>query len=364
MRLIGLIRLMRPMRPMRPIGLIGLIGLISACSSEQAPEPQVPEPEKQETAIAFTVNLSEEEVTRATRPLEDYTTSFVVWAFKNMTETAGTYSDLQTVMPGYHVDWTENTAATTTTNTHDWEYILLAFPDQTIKFWDFAAKAYRFFAVAEMNPEPGTWDTSTEPNAYKYTCNADATNAEDAPFYSRLWFSNGDEVAYPTRLYGKPVTLEFIKPFAEVVFKFTYSDPSATPKPMLEEPDFRPATIGERIATTGTVTITFPIQGTATQESWTSAVDDSKYLLAFTVAEQVYTVLPIASQGVYQLKVTVNGEDKTCTVPAQYMSWNPGYRYTYIFKVSDEGGVELESVNIGVKKWQEGKTADHIIYNW
>ena len=35
-----------------------------------------------------------------------------------------------------------------------------------------------------------------------------------------------------------------------------------------------------------------------------------------------------------EVTVSVNGDPKTTTVPAQYMTWLPGYLYTYIFKIS------------------------------
>ena len=333
------------------VGLVLFILIIfTSCSSDQY------EPEVKHTLIAFSANQQEQEVTRAgSTPLSDYTTYFRVWGFKNMS--TGT----QTVFPGYAVQWETGSAQSSTTNTQGWDYILMAYPDQTPKYWDFEAQAYRFFAVAEMSATPGTWTTTTD--THSYTCTVNANNAEDAPFYTHLWYSNGNATDYPTRQFGQPVTLEFIKPFAEVRFMFTYSDPSAEPLPMLEDPDFRPVN-SQRIATAGEVTISFPIQGTEKQESWTSTVDDTRYLLAFTVPKTLYTVLPVMGQNAYVLNVTVNGEDKTCNVPAQYMKWSPGYRYTYLFKVNEDGGVELDQVSIGVKNWEEGGNKEHIIYNW
>ena len=332
-----------------------LIFSFSSCSGEQqvaAPAAETLSP------IAFSASQQEEQVTRAGSgtPLETYTKSFRVWAYKHMSD-----GSQQTVMNEYHVDWIENSIATSTTNTDGWEYVLLGYPDQSIKYWDRNAVAYRFFGVAEIGT-PGTWD-KTQSDFYKYTCVADATNIADAPFYTRLWYSTGNETDYPTRKFGEPVTLEFVRPFAEVQFRFTYSDPNATPKPMLEEPDFRPNTAGQRIATLGTVTITFPITG-GTEVDWSSERDNAKYLLSLTKKENWYTVLPIKGQGDYIFRVTVNGEDKTCIVPAQYMEWEPGYRYTYIFKVNDEGGLELDNVEVGIKNWEPGKNGQQPIFNW
>lgn len=331
------------------------------------------EPEVNEIPIAFNGNMQEEEVTRANTPLSDYVTSFNVWAYKNTTLAAGVYGGLQMVFPGFTVKWKSNSAATSTTNTNNWEYVLEEYPDQQPKYWDLSAKAYRFFGSAEMSAIQGVWERTTVAGneVYTYTCQPDATNADDAPYYTRMWFSTND-VGTPSRRYGQTVTLEFIKPFAEVRFLFTYADPNATPLPLLEDPDFRPATSGQHIAVMGELEVTFPLTGTGTEDTWVSTPDWDKYLTAFTqptvttpsLVDHWYQVLPIRDQGAYKLKVTVNGADKECLVPADLLNWSPGYRYTYIFKVNDEGGVQLESVKVGVTTWNEIEPVDHNLYNW
>ena len=337
---------------------------LTSCSSElEAPSTGG----QKGTAIAFNGSLTEKEATRADTPLEDLTKAFRVWAFKSMSyDNTNGYGSTQTVMDQYHVQWVSNTANTSTTNSSDWDYILTTYPDQTPKYWDWEAKAYRFFGSAEMSATPGTWTRTTEEgkDVYKYECNIDATNAADAPFYTHLWFSTGNTTDYPTRQFGQPVTMEFIKPFAEVQFKFTA--PGANPQPMMEEPDFRPIDSETRIALMGKVTITYPIAGKDIQETWGSTPEYSKYLTSFTRNDNWYTVFPLKTQGAYKLRVTVNGAEKECTVPAQYMSWSPGYRYTYVFKVYDNGYVELSAVNIAVKNWQtdEETTARDNFYNW
>ena len=345
--------------------------IFTSCSSD----PMAEEPEVKQLPIAFSGSMTEEEVTRAYTPLSDYVTSFIVWAYKNDTYDAGTkaYSDLQMVFPGFTVKWKSNTASTSATNTSNWEYVLAEYPEQQIKYWDLSAKAYRFFGSAEMSADHGVWEQTTVAGdeVYTYTCQADATNAADAPYFTRLWFSTNDGNT-PTRPYGKTVTLEFIKPFAEVRFLFTYADPKVNPLPLLEDPDFRPATPGDHIAVEGELKITYPLTGTGTKDTWVSTPDWDKYLTAFTQpsvttptpVDHWYKVLPIRNQDSYKLKVTVNGADKECMVPEDLLNWSPGYRYTYIFKVNDEGGVELESVKVGVTEWNIVEPVDHSLYNW
>lgn len=63
----------------------------------------------------------------------------------------------QTVFQDYTVNWTANTAGTTTTNSSDWEYAGLTYLfdtpgyDQTIKYWDFSQDYYNFAAYSVGN---------------------------------------------------------------------------------------------------------------------------------------------------------------------------------------------------------------------
>lgn len=379
----------------RMCGLALLLCVGCSSNSDDSTSEPTPQPGTTEMAIAFAAQQEEEAVsngitkgnstraiTRAT-PLSEVKTCFTVWGYKSMSynEGTGAYSDKQTVFPGYHVDWMSGSATSTTTNSNGWEYILTTHPDQTIKFWDWSAKVYRFFAVTS-----GTANNTID-GQISFTLNADASSNETiaaAPYFSRLWFSTGNKVEYPNREFGKPVQLEFTRPFARVRFLFTYSYPREGIA--LTEKSFRPtadvdAAEGDKvkIARKGTVTVHYPTEGTATKEWYTMVVDADKAtrLGAFTenydpdddgkeYTESVdgwYTVLPANTQGSYTLTVTVNGGDKSCTVPAEYMSWRPGYSYTYAFKITDEGGVEIGWVDYAVTPWIE-LGGGWSVYNW
>lgn len=316
-----------------------------------------------------------EAMTRAGRPLEELHSAFTVWGYKNMSRTGETFDELQTVFPGYTVNWQANTAMTTTTNTHDWEYVGIA--DQTIKYWDLSARAYRFFAVTSSISSTKEDVTSPYPpfepqevhTTYRVTLAVDADDEDVIPYFSRLWFSTGELPTYEDKQFLKPVQLEFLQPLARVRFMFKSGDPSVDLETLqLEDTEFKPLDISKHITTSGTFTVAYPLTGTATKESWTVTPDD--YRTAFTKAWATeadwVTVLPAhgSDQGVYRLTVTVNGEAKWCTVPAEFMTWLPGYEYTYIFKVNGELGVELGTVTSAYTAWQSGREADHEIYNW
>ena len=390
------ISLMSTMRLMGRRALMGLIlmGLMSCSSSDDAVDNNPPAPVLTEVAISFSGSESQEDaVTRAAgKPLHDAgPTQFTVWGYKDMRFAADVYGDLQTVFPGYAVDWHEGSAATTTTNSNGWEYIK-ADPEQTIKYWDFSAKAYRFFGVTGgLTGIDGTYGASDEYRTYKIAINADATNIAATPYFSRLWFSTGDPVAYPNKKFGKPVTLEFVKPLTRVRYIFKYAYPREGIK--LTDASFKPtADVDEeddskkvKIARKGTVTVHYPKDGTETKEWYTTAVDankatrltdltvdydpedDSKDYVTLSsgmmTSDGWYVLLPNISQGSYTLSVKVNGENKTAVVPQQYMQWLPGYSYTYIFKITNEGGVEIGWVEYAVTPWTELE-ADRTVYNW
>ena len=402
-------KLIGPMSLIGPIGLIGLRGLIGlmsliglmglmSCSSSSDDEGETtsPAPVLTEVAISFSGSESQEDaVTRAAgKPLHDAgVLQFAVWGHKNLSyaEATGVYGEKQLVFPGYEVDWNSGSAATTTTNSNGWEYIK-ADPEQTIKYWDFSAKAYRFFGVTGTPSGAdgtyggdGTYWTSGSYKTYKLTLNADAsgvdkdeiaTNIAATPYFSRLWFSTGDPVAYPNKKFGKPVTLEFLKPLTRVRYIFKYAYPREGIK--LSAISYKP-TNGDKIARKGTVTVHYPKDGTETKEWYTMAKDggDAKELDEFTEDYDPendaktytasdkgwYVVLPTNTQGSYTMSVTVNGEARTAVVPEQYMTWLPGYSYTYIFKITNEGGVEIGWVEYAVTPWKE-EEADHTVYNW
>ena len=381
------------MRPIGLIGLIGPIGLIILCltlvscgggGDDDLGAPQTAAVNNELVPITFNGSQGiEAAVTRASgTPLHDAgVNQFHVWGYKNMT------SGTQKVFPGYQVDWHDNSAATTTTNTNGWEYVGIS--DQTIKYWDWGAKAYRFFAVTGWTKEtpPATYDatktykTDETENPYSVSMLANASNATEmdaSPYFSRLWYSTGNPTDYPDKQFGKPVTLEFVKPYARVRFIYNYVYPREGITLGIQE--FKP-TDGGKIARKGIVTVHYPTDNTKDKEWYTVVAqtgEGSGELNAFTedfdpeddtktyttCDKGWYPVLPNPTQGSYTLTVSINGgTPKTAVVPAEYMKWLPGYSYTYIFKITDKGGIEIGWVDYKVTKWTEMEVSKSV-YNW
>lgn len=401
--------------------LLALALLLCACSSDNGGGGEQEPPQQPLAAITFAGTLSEEQestagggsetkagetraetkagdtrsATRAATPLSDLNIHhFKVWAYKNMSYDEGTsaYGDLQTVMDGYTVQWTANTAHTTTTNTHNWDYIIpgeAAYSDQSIKYWDLSARAYRFFGTAPgKTGNMGTYSIVGSNGRLALAVDASSQTAIDnTPYFSTLWFSTGNELDYPERLFRSVVRLEFVKPVSRVRFMFKFVDGLTFGRKELSSIRFR-ATSGTGIPVKGTVTINYPLMGKDIEESWTSSPDNSGALPYLNIdyyeadadftpddtttpavydnsPEHWYTVLPRTSQGSYTLSVVVVGGDpRTAVVPAEYMRWAPGYDYTYIFKIMEDGGVNLDQIQVAIGNWVFKDPIEHPVYNW
>lgn len=176
----------------------------------------------------------------------DLSKQFIVWGEKNETaENVGTAAGASgragdLVFKNYVVDWVENSAYTTTSNTKDWEYVGLKLDDatatpvtttysthispnsgtgdQTIKYWDYGATSYTFTAVSALPADITAGDvtiTKTETGATVYdkgytlalTANAHIDNlffSERQPIAAS---SNNDRTQKNT--YGGNVTFRF-----------------------------------------------------------------------------------------------------------------------------------------------------------
>ena len=389
------------------ITLLTLVSCGGGGSDDLGAAPEMAAPQEELVPITFNGYQGNETAeTRANSGTPLYAsgvTRFHVWGYKNMSYSAGSYGETQTVFPTYQVDWHANSAATSATNTSNWDYILTEKPNQTIKFWDWSAKAYRFFAATNWVPTPPAPDVENVSYGDDGTVSMlvdaspvldgedkykkDATDAKLAlaPYFSRLWFSTGDAGTYPDKQFGRPVTLEFIKPFARVRFIYNYVYPREGV--ILSNQKFRPSVDVEaeegdkvKIPRRGVVTVSYPLSGAETKESYSMTPDpsDAKLLEAFTedydpdddtkeyttCDDGWYTVLPNTSQGSYTLTVTIKGlGERTAVVPATYMQWKAGYSYTYIFKITEEGGVAIGWVDYAVVPWIP-VTGNRTVYNW
>ncbi len=328
-----------------------------SCSPSSQDDPVVPDGN---AAIGFGGNSGtwQDASTRAsgTTGLETLFTSFKVWGNKT------TDGKQQTVFDGY-----------TVAHETDWDYV--GINNQTVKYWDFSASDYRFWAYAPADANITTTDNSFK-IPYTYTPNATATSV---PYVSYLWYAQKQSAAGG---YGSCVTLTFAPVVAKVRFRFTF--PDGIENISIRNIRFRdnrfiadPATADTPLS--GTLTATYPTTDIPTSSSPTLGMEtDTRGQLLLTVpyedtnatvhiTPQVatynkwYYVPPFADigyeQGAYAITASIDGKETTATVPAQYMQWKAGYQYTYIFKINEAGSIAFSNLN--VEQWLTGSNHDN-----
>lgn len=355
-----------------------------SCAGSGQEEPDVPtQPEEPKgVSISFGGNSGtwqDAPTTRANKEtgLETISKTFKVWGYKT---TGGNYTSgfdqSQNVMNGYTVNWTQQTANTTSSNTADWEYVGIA--NQTIKYWDYSATSYRFFAysiptaagniTAPSFSGPLTTEGSTNLHAsfsIPFNYDKDATNVS-TPYISDLWMS--DNQNFENRKYGACVKLTFAPIITKVRFKFNYQAESQV---SITNISFRNVNNAPS-PTSGNIIITYPITGMDTQASyiWETTGTETE-TINFTIPyeeegdlnhqtttrKKWYFVPPLGDskttqQSAYIITADINGKKATATVPAEFMQWKAGYQYTYIFKIT-EAGTNIAFTNMQVEKWVE-----------
>ncbi len=132
---------------------VALVALASCTSDEMigennnSPNPN-PSPEKpiEFNSGAYAITRGDFTGSDAAAKLGE---NFVVEGVK------GDGTDQAVVFDHYNVNWVENTANTTTSNTNDWEYVAqtkhehAGISAQTIKYWDYATTQYDFIAYSK-----------------------------------------------------------------------------------------------------------------------------------------------------------------------------------------------------------------------
>lgn len=350
-----------------------------SCSSSEQDNPVIPEP--QYGSISFGGNSGswqDAPISRAGETgLETIATSFRVWGYKNTggNKTDG-FTNPQNVMNGYIVNWKQPK----TGETGSWEYTGIENKElkttQTIKYWDYSATSYRYFAFSPANEKVTTTLLSEDGNATTDATAATQTSfsipfeyKEDAtssttPYISDLWLS--DNQNFENRKYGECVKLTFAPIIAKVRFKFNYLKDTkiSITDIVFKNINDAPSPIK------GNIIVSYPITGTGTKASYKwetteTRTEPLKFTIPYeedadlnhqaTERKKWYYVPPLGDsdtpQGAYIITATIDGKKSTATIPAEYMQWKAGYQYTYIFKITEAGTV-ISFSNLQVEKWQ------------
>ena len=358
-----------------------------SCSSPEQDDLLIPEP--QQGSISFggeSGSWQDAPTSRAGETgLETIEKSFRVWGYKN---TGGNHTDgftkPQKVMDGYIVNWNQPA----TGGTGSWDYTGIRNEElqttQTVKYWDYSATCYRYFAFSPEDAKVTTTilqeggnstsqaGTTSEEGSTNQTDKAskvsfqipfeykeDATSSS-TPYISDLWLSDNQNFG-DDKKYGACVKLTFAPIVTKVKIKFKY--PENITNISIKDISFK-KTDGE-VPTEGKICITYPITGTETQPvySWEAAKngiinlsvpyeEEADKIHQTTERGKWYFVPPIGEQGTYTMTATIDGKTSTAIIPAEYMQWKAGYQYTYIFKITEAGTV-ISFTNMQVEKWTE-----------
>ena len=215
---------------------LAITALVSCSESDYLGDERPSPVSRDEVAIGFGSGLRA--ITRAdvtgAAAADLLNKNFVVYGVKSDGTPFGDGDDAayETVFDHYNVNWVENTANTTTSNTADWEYVgqtthpngPTAEAGQTIKFWDYAKSQYDFIAyslgkatnltVTEINVENANGKEETVNNvstitdgAYKITGSAD--ELAKAYIADLVTVYRGDADNHAAGNYGKEVDIKF-----------------------------------------------------------------------------------------------------------------------------------------------------------
>lgn len=348
-----------------------------SCSSSGQDDPFIPEP--QQVGISFGGNSGswQDASSRAEEGemgLESLFTSFKVWGYKTKNDDG---SSIQKVMDGYLVDWNSSS--------NDWEYIgkynasLNLY--QTIKYWDYSALQYRFWAYAPANA-PGVKaienkNTNSLSITIPYEFNSNAT-LTSTPYISTLCIPK----------IGDQVKLTFVPLIAKVRFKFKYNDKQIASITHISFRDERWKPTGngtfqwsgsaeDKTPVAGNIIATYPLSGTSTDvtKTW-KTTKQGLGLLELTIPyeedtdenhqtdiRQKWYFMPpmdIANykQGNYILSAKIEGNQVSATVGSEYMQWKAGFQYTYIFKVSETTS-SITFAEVEVEQWNKNSNLDN-----
>lgn len=232
---------------------------MAGCTSEDFAGDQSLREANEQAAITFGFDVPTATRASGSEAAEALGKQFIVYGEKsessanNATGTAPTAGNL--VFPNYQVNYTENTAYTTTSNTKDWEYVGFTHSTnyqtnitrkatseaaaekassaaQTIKYWDYSASNYVFTAVSakkediedgRVKIQKNEYGTTVYDKGYTITLAKTGTDPSTYPDMSKIYLSDRQEISLgtgtdrtATNAYGGNVTLQFRNLLAQV----------------------------------------------------------------------------------------------------------------------------------------------------
>ena len=398
---------------------IAILTMVSCSSNDYVGDKSALENTIGDKAISFGFDVPMP--TRASG-LEAATTlggNFVVFGYK----TVG--GNTQTVFDNYQLNYLVNTSEKTTTNSAGWEYVgYKNLPDgtttsvgtlntdgvaknannatdnivQSIKYWDFSASQYAFFAYSLGAGETDDGDEDTNPQYAKASAlsNSTYTLEGNAAQLGACYISDKKTLTSLSST-ATQVDLEFRSFLSKIQLGFYETIPGYSVKDV----KFYPSATGSSTTTPslyassellpngGKYTVTFDANGMAQvalasdpvptkiakidfsptltnyadkeyKEKEAEEAEEAIYLGRTSNAatkSDIINVLPNpANENALNLKmdftlVSRDGTDETiklkgatAVVPAAYAQWRPNFKYTYIFKITDNTNAQSGAV--------------------
>lgn len=338
--------------------LLAVVALASCSGEEDLRQEEMFVP------INFVSETAETEaVTRANTNLGR---DFVVYGYKKINDTE------QPVFNGYSVTYSANSAGTSTSNTHNYEYV---HGDQTIKYWDFGASEYSFWAYTGAK-------TAFNADGTTLTINDLALTTTEPDVTGKMFSSLYHRSPVTTNV----VQLQFLRPYAKVRVMF-YTSEELTGSDQIKLTGISFGGGENSISKNGCMTITYPKSGSTTETVTVTGISSTIDALSFddatldkdhgtasnnavlavpTGGTDWYYAIPLstaASAQSFTMQVSIDGNSKTATVPADYMHWNPNTAYTYIFKIT-EAGKKIEFYDVKIDPWEYGGSQEEEWKNW
>ncbi len=364
-------------RTMLPSALLMLTaGWFAACSQNDDladTPPTTPPAEQTERPITFGGDIDDEEQqarTRATSPFHQRSTRFVFSGYKHYDEDYSDPDQRQKVFPAYTMLYDDALANTATDNKSGWYYV---HGSQTIKYWDYAATAYRFFAISGAYTAKGEDPNKRYLSIYADGADEDAGGTE-TPYLSHTLIVKRED-------FGKPVVLTFYKPLVRVRFMLMDGTGKVITKNnvlsgLIDKTSirFRPTDSSRSVLYAATYNSTHHLLGTTAHEltldpspslqsfhealtipyeSQPTAPDDFAFVTEAQKERWWHVLEPAQPYGSFSMLLNFNGVLRSAVIPAEYMQWKIGYAYTYVFKVSNDE-IYFDPRLFTYTKWQAG----------
>lgn len=342
---------------------------------------------------------------------------FYIYGIKNESRGADALADENLVFQNYKVTYAYGTAGTSVDNSSGWGYVGNALSSgeagnlldntgtaaQTLKYWDYNAADYTFYAFAVANDDldngymtvtkntGNTFDAYRNGYTIEMTADADPSQLYLADRIHVAASSNTDQTQ--SNAYGGKVSFNFRNAMAKVrigmyetipgysltIDAFRTADettPSFGSMTTENTGGFAANLANSTPDKAGTMTVTYKDQHTTEENrpvvvfSGTkdnvltlgsnlrqgTALNGNAADVVYDNSDGSYTAVYPMEDNAHSLKVkvdftlsskageTIEVKNATAEVPAAYLKWRPGCAYTYIFKISDQTNATVGSL--------------------